>query len=138
MSEWSFTFCHLLINIRSINNHINWMFPINCFFFFYQNWFSSAWGCMHPSMCLLIIYVVIWQGSLGINVKFWLVLTWSGFCHIDHHCIIQKIIKHGNSKQTSLVQVTLGHDNYLASSGTGEYWHHVTSTVAQPWVNILL
>ena len=99
----------------------------------HQNWFSSAWGSMHLSMCLMMIYVIIWRGRLGVNKKFWLVLTWSGFCQLYHHRAIQTIIKHVNSKQTSLVQVTLLHDNYLAFlSCTGEYWYYAIPILPQP------
>ena len=39
---------------------------------------------MWTSMCLLIIYVITWQGSFESNTR---------LCHIDHYLTIQTIIK---------------------------------------------
>ena len=97
---------------------------------------------MHPSMCLVIIYVITWHGSLKVNLR---VLIGSYLDRIlphgpslhntnNHKTCIFFTWKPEIQNKLVLVQVTSVHDYYLAFFRNT--WHLVISLLPQPWANI--
>ena len=81
---------------------------------------KPEWASKWLQLEILIRYVIIWQGSLQVNPTFWLVLSWSGFCHTDSF--------HRNGrlnfeavKSKARVPYNKLLTNLASSSRTGEY-----------------